>query len=161
MRPIDSCSETQVAGNPLSGGDREILVAISMARAGPAERLEAAGVAFRYGARVGIDTIKVQPAFIRDPQGGLAEGFKSWISAGKRNSRWVVFERPSADDLAGALAASPYVEAVNLLDRGRVLVSISDAADNLDMELAALSGRPCAPKSRASLVARLAMTWPN
>src|SRR5712664_2566772 len=151
MRPIDSCSETQVAGNPLSGGDREILVAISMARAGPAERLEAAGVAFRYGARVGIDTIKVQPAFIRDPQGGLAEGFKSWISAGKRNSRWVVFERPSADDLAGALAASPYVEAVNLLDRGRVLVSISDAADNLDMELSSAEWQALRPEIESIL----------
>ncbi len=110
-------------------------MAISMAHASPAERLQAAGVAFRYAARVGIDTIKVQPGFIRDPPDVLAEGIKSWISTGKRHRRWVVFERPSADDIARALAATPYVEAVNLLDGGRVLVSISDAADNLDLEL--------------------------
>jgi hypothetical protein len=106
-----------------------------MAHASPAERLQAAGVAFRYAARVGIDTIKVQPPFIRDPPDGLAEGIKSWISTGTRRRRWVVFELPSAGDIARALAATPYVEAVNLLDSGRVLVSISDAADNLDLEL--------------------------
>jgi hypothetical protein len=49
--------------------------------------------------------------------------------------RWVVFERPSSDDIAAALQATPYLEAVNLLNDGRVLVSISDAADNLDLEL--------------------------
>jgi hypothetical protein len=106
-----------------------------MARASPAERLQAAGVAFGYAARIGIDTIKVQPAFIRDPPVGLAEDVKSWITTGKHLRRWVVFERPSSDDIAGALQATPYVEAVNLLDDGRVLVSISDAADNLDLEL--------------------------
>jgi hypothetical protein len=119
----------------LKSGDREILVAISLAHASPTERLQAAGVAFRYAARVGIDTIKVQPAFIRDPPDGLAEGIKSWIGTGKRHRRWVVFERPSADDTAHALAASCYIEAVNLFDGGRVLVSISDTGDNLDLEL--------------------------
>ena len=106
-----------------------------MAHASPAERLQAAGVACRYAARVGIDTVKVQPAFIRDPPDELAEGIKSWISTGKRHRRWVVFDRPSVDDITRALAATPYVEAVNLVDGGRVLVSISDTADNLDLEL--------------------------
>ena len=110
-------------------------MSISMAHASPAERLQAAGVAFRYAARVGIDTVKVQSAFIRDPPDELAEGIKSWISTGKRHRRWVVFDRPSADDITRALAATSYVEAVNLVDGGRVLVSISDTADNLDLEL--------------------------
>jgi hypothetical protein len=44
-------------------------------------------------------------------------------------------KEPGAEEVARGLAATPYVEAVNLLDDGRVLVSISDAADNLDLEL--------------------------
>jgi hypothetical protein len=112
-----------------------VLVAINMGLAKPADRLRAAKVAFRYGASVGIDGIKVQSAFIRDPPGELAEALTRWIKTGRRKGRWVFFERPSVDDIDRSLEASPYLEAVNVLHEKRVLVSVSDAADNLDLEL--------------------------
>jgi hypothetical protein len=112
-----------------------VLVAINMGLAKPADRLRAAKVAFRYGASVGIDGIKVQSAFIRDPPGELAEALRRWIKTGRRQGGWVFFERPSVDDIDRSLEASPYLEAVNVLHEKRVLVSVSDAADNLDLEL--------------------------
>lgn len=116
-------------------GDPQIMVSIRMDRTGLAERLKAAEIAFRWAAQAGIDSIKVQPPFIRDPPDPMAQALRKWIKTGKRQRRWVVFERPSVDDLDRALAAAPYVEAVNLFKDGRVSLSVSDAEDNLDLEL--------------------------
>lgn len=115
--------------------DPEILIAMSLSRASTAQRLRAVEVAFHYAVGCGIDAIKVEPAFMESPPDSLADQLTEWIEAGTRQRRWVVFQLPSQDVIALALAASPYVVSINLLRNGRELVSVSDAADALDLEM--------------------------
>jgi hypothetical protein len=114
----------------------ELLISINMSRASRPQRLKAAEATIGFAARAGIDTLRVQPAWIQTPPAELAEAVQKWLKTGKRYHRlWITFDHPSNESIALALSASPYLEAVNLFCGTRFLASLSDAADALTLEI--------------------------
>ena len=112
-----------------------LLVAIDISKLPTEARLGVAERAFAYAARAGVHRIRLQPPWMRIPPAALAKSVEAWLKAGKPKGGWVTFDQPSTDAVALALAATPYLKTVALIGDARELVSLSDGADTLDLEI--------------------------
>jgi hypothetical protein len=114
-----------------------LLAAIRLNRADRLQRMRVAESAFRYARLMGVDEVRTQPIFMEKPPPAISEAVDKVVATSRRKGRFSVLENPSEDVLEAFLSASPYIESVNLLRGGRVMAGLSDAADNLSVQMTA------------------------
>jgi len=116
----------------LSPEGRQILVAIGMRAASPQHRLAAIHSALPFAVRAEVDELRLAAGFMETPPVTLKQAVEGWVNRAGQHGR-IVVRRPSKQDIDAAVAASIYVESMDLLIDGELALGTADAADTLDL----------------------------